>query len=124
MTNYIPIKRQEESEKKEQEIDKDSVYDAETTYSSNSNTPDLNFALKLAEEKNKIKQKQLIDLAKQKLANDGKDANEKAKELGIEKGSIEEKQYLDELKENKEMLSKLNKKFNVNNSKDGDKTNE
>lgn len=124
LTNYIPIKRQEETEKKEQEIDNDSVYDAEITYSSNSNSPDLNLALKLAEEKNKIKQKQLIDLAKQKLANDGKDITEKAKELGIEKGSIEEKQYLDELKENKEMLSKLNKKFNVDNSKDGDKKND
>ncbi len=124
LTNYIPIKRQEETEKKEQEIDKDSVYDADTTTNSTSSSPDMNLALKLAEEKNRIKQKQLIDLAKKKIESNKEDLLKEAKELGLEKGSIEEKIHLDELKENKDMISKLNKKFNVDNSKDGDKNND
>ena len=114
LTNYIPLKRQEEVEKKEQQIEDDIVYDADVDIPKSS-SPDINLALKLAEEKNKIKQKQLLDLAKDKL-NKEEEILKKAKDLGIEKGSIEEKLHLEEIQKNKELLTKLNKKFNVDNS--------
>ncbi len=126
LTNYIPVKRQEEVEKKENKIEEDSVYDAEPNNNKSNFSPDVNLALKLSEEKQKIKQKQLLELVKDKKEKHQEDIDiiEKAKELGIEEGSIREKLHLDELETNKDMMAKLNKKFNVDNSIKGDENNE
>jgi hypothetical protein len=120
LTNYIPVKRQEEVEKKEQQIEEASIYDAEISGGNSNLSPDVNLALKLSEEKQKLKKKQLLELADDVKSKQEKEIIEKAKELGLEKGSIEEKLHINEIENDKEMLAKLNKKFNVDKSKKGD----
>lgn len=110
LTNYIPLKRIEESEKKETKIEEDNVYDAETSSKVETNSPDVNLALRLAEEKNRIKQKQLLDLAKKKQESEDSSNTEEIDE--DTKSTVKNK-----LGQNEDQVSKLKNKFNVDDSK-------
>lgn len=118
LTNYIPLKRIEETEKEETKIDEDIVYDAESDTKVETNSPDVNLALRLAEEKNRLKQKQLLDLAKKKKIEDNQEYVDNNKDKLDEDSENEEKNK--EIKTDEELLSKLNKKFNVDNSNEKD----
>jgi len=104
------LKRIEESEKKETKIEEDNVYDAETSSKVETNSPDVNLALRLAEEKNRIKQKQLLDLAKKKQESEDSSNTEEIDE--DTKSTVKNK-----LGQNEDQVSKLKNKFNVDDSK-------
>lgn len=123
LTNFIPLKRIEEDEKKVEAQAKEKEYDSDKEIKIETNSPDVNLALRLAEEKNRIKQKQLIDIANQKRKNEIESNSNDKQELTEESSSdindnIENN--LNNISDNNELLSKLNKKFNVDNSKDNE----
>ena len=83
----------------------------------------MNLALRLAEEKNRIKQKQLIDIANQKRKNEKESNSNDKQELRENDNSENDESIennLNNISDNNELLSKLNKKFNVDNSKDNE----
>ena len=116
LSNYIPLKRIEEEEKKEASKNKEVEYIADNENTIETSSPDVNLALRLAEEKNKIKQKQLIDLAKKSKEAKSETENEEIAESDKSSDDGE----LNNISQNKELITKLNKKFNVDNNKENE----
>ncbi len=72
---------------------------------------DVEMALNMANEQKRMKQDQIKEISSQKLEDDGKNIDEKAKELGIDKASLETKKALDNLSEDSSYYAKLADKF-------------
>jgi CTP synthase (UTP-ammonia lyase) len=83
----------------------------------------MDLALKIASEKQKSKQEQILNLSKQEIK-DKQDLEDKAKDLGIEKGSIEARSSIDNLSADESSLSKLRGRFSVNKESDNQKEDE
>jgi hypothetical protein len=77
-------------------------------------TPRLELALHLQEEQKKVKERNIEILKTGDFPKDIQKISEVAKKLGIEKGSVETRNRLSLLTENKENLSKLAEKFDIN----------
>lgn len=127
LTDYIPVKRklEEESQKDkiQNEINEIKSQSSGQASSSSSSSPNMDLALKIASEKQKSKQEQILNLSKQEIK-DKQDLEDKAKDLGIEKGSIEARSSIDNLSADESSLSKLRGRFSVNKESDNQKEDE
>lgn len=77
-------------------------------------SPKLELAMHLQQEQQKLKQKNISGLQTKSIPTDVKRLNEFAKNLGIEKGSLEIKKALDDISKNKNSMEDLAKKFKLN----------
>ena len=75
------------------------------------NTANVDLASRLLSEQKKLKQEKLSNLSTEKLTPEK--INEIAKKIGIDKGSLETKQNLDNIMQNEEELKKLKEKFGI-----------
>jgi hypothetical protein len=116
LENYIPIKRNQEKEEIEKAKD-ELLLDSDVSNERQTNSPDVNLALHLANEKQKIKQKHISDLDEEGSL-DKKALERKAKESGLETGSVETKNLIIKLEKDQDKLSKLSGKFSPNPSED------
>lgn len=119
LESYIPAKKEIEKDKDKKISDDEFLDDLEDK---KSNSPGTDLALKLAGEKHKKKQEQLMKLAKEKLNSGDSDIEKTAKDMGLEKGSLETKNSLNKLSEDEKRLKKLNDKFDPDNNKDSDES--
>ena len=115
LENYIPVKRQEEenSLKKASERAEQMEFDSQETKSYSS--PEVDLAMKLAEKMNIQKQKQILNLSEKEIQDNEEEIEKIAKELGLEKSSLETKSLIEKLSSDKDMISKLSQKFSVEN---------
>ncbi|MFP4368972.1 MAG: hypothetical protein ACLFR2_05270 [Candidatus Kapaibacterium sp.] len=77
----------------------------------NSSSAKLEMAMNLAKEQQKLKSKGIESLKKSDIPSDISKLTEVAKNLGIEKGSVETRKALDKLQNDKDYMSSLSKKF-------------
>lgn len=113
LENYIPIKRQEEEENFQKAMETADELDSTPIESSSTRSPEIDLAMKMAGEIHKQKQNQILNLAKQTITDKNEELEDKAKELGLEKESLETKSSLDDYSINNEKLLKLSEKFDV-----------
>jgi len=112
LENYIPIKRDQEKEQIEKAKD-ELLLDSDVNNERQTNSPDVNLALHLANEKQIMKQKHISEL--DETGNlDKKSLEKKAKESGLETGSLETKNLINRLEKDETKLSKLSDKFSSN----------
>ena len=113
LETFIPLKKAEEDEitKASNEIIEETNFDDDIDNSNSPKRPNVDLAIHLAEEKQKIKKKNIQSLSENKL--DTNDSIEDiAKKMKVEKGTIETKSTLDKYSTDKQSLEKLNSKFN------------
>ncbi len=119
LENYIPIKRDQDKEELEKAKD-ELLLDSDVYQERKTNSPDVNLALHLAGEKQKMKQKHISELSDDE-STDKKDLEKKAKESGLETGSVQTKSLINKLEKDKSKLSKLSSKFSPSPDDDDNK---
>lgn len=113
LETFIPLKKAEEEEitKASKElIEEEDFSDAPDEKSKKSKDPNINLAIHLAEEKQRLKKKQIQDLSKDEL-DENESLDDLAKKHNVEKGTIETKSTIDKYSKDKQSLDKLSKKF-------------
>jgi|GEM_PF-2864499 len=115
LETFIPLKRAEEEEitKASKELIEDDDFtdlEDENEKSSKSKDPNINLAIHLAEEKQRLKKKQIQDLSKDEL-DENESLDDLAKKHNVERGTIETKSTIDKYSKDKQSLDKLSKKF-------------
>jgi hypothetical protein len=109
LETYIPAKKEMEKETENDSKPEDNYYEDD----SQSKSPNAELAMKLAGEKHKKKQEQLLKLTNQKKSES--DIDKTAKDLGLEKGTLETKSSINKLSEDDKRLKKLSNKFDIEN---------
>lgn len=115
LETYIPAKREMEKDKSAEEKAQDQYID--DSDDDKNKSPNAELAMRLAGEKHKKKQEQLLKLADKKK--DDSDIDKTAKDMGIEKGTLETKSSISKLSEDDKRLKKLGNKFGLD-SKDSE----
>jgi len=119
LEKFIPQKASEQTKPLAEQIKE---IDIDKEFGANHVTGQAELAMHLADEMQKIKQKNLQSISEKDIPKDSEKAKDIAKELGIETSTLETKSNLAKLKGDSKLMSKLSQKFTVNTDNDEEKS--